>query len=105
QDGRTRTVVFAQMGILVLLAVFASEAAGDRGREFALTYALLLGVATWLWQSVRGQDTPEFRGVTRIYVTAMLAAIAVVLASAFLPETARLVAWALLSIAWVVAFF
>ena len=28
EDGRTRTLVFLQMGVLVLLAVFTAEAAG-----------------------------------------------------------------------------
>ncbi len=65
QDGRTRTVVFVQMGILVLLAVFAGGATGERGAEFAVTYAVLLLVMTWLWQSVRGQDQPEYAGITR----------------------------------------
>ena len=31
EDGRTRSIVFAQMGILVLLAVFTAEAAGASG--------------------------------------------------------------------------
>ena len=32
EDGRTRTIVFVQMGVLVLLAVFTAEAAGSSGR-------------------------------------------------------------------------
>jgi hypothetical protein len=38
-DGRTRTVVFVQMGVLVILAVFTAEAAGEGGRGFAFSYA------------------------------------------------------------------
>ena len=30
EDGRTRTVVFVQMGVLVILAVYTAEAAGER---------------------------------------------------------------------------
>src|SRR5262245_6630079 len=105
QDGRTRTIVFAQMGILVLLAVFAGDAAGEQGRAFALTYVALLAVLTYLWQAVRGHDRPEYMAITRIYVIAMLASIAVVLVSAFLSPDGRLVAWAGLSLAWVAAFF
>ena len=45
EDGRTRTVVFLQMGVLVLLAVFTAEAAGERGRGFALRVRHVPGVA------------------------------------------------------------
>ena len=40
QDGRTRTFVFLQMGILVLLAVFTSDATGDDGGAFGVVYAI-----------------------------------------------------------------
>jgi low temperature requirement protein LtrA len=105
QDGRTRTAVFIQMGILVVLAVFTADAAAARGPAFAVTYAVLLAVMAWLWNSVRGQDDPEYMGITAVYVIAMLGSIAVVLVSALLPDAARLAAWAALSLGWVVAFF
>ena len=63
EDGRTRNVVFVQMGILVLLAVFTADAAGGSGAAFALVYAAFLAVLTWLWYTVRRQDRqdhPEF---------------------------------------------
>ena len=44
EDGRTRSIVFAQMGILVLLAVFTEHAADTSGRSFALVYAVFLVV-------------------------------------------------------------
>ena len=56
EDGRTRNIVFVQMGVLVLLAVFTADAATDSGRGFALVYATFLAVATWLWYTVRRQD-------------------------------------------------
>jgi low temperature requirement protein LtrA len=40
QDGRTRTFVFLQMGIVVLLAAFAGGATGGGGGSFAVIYAL-----------------------------------------------------------------
>jgi low temperature requirement protein LtrA len=64
QDGRTRTFVFLQMGILVLLAVFAGGATGQGGGSFALVYALLFTVMGWLWYSVRRQDEAEYRTLT-----------------------------------------
>ena len=38
EDGRTRTIVFVQMGILVLLAVFTADATDASGRGFAVVY-------------------------------------------------------------------
>src|SRR5215510_6119928 len=71
QDGRTRSIVFLQMGILVLLAVFTADAAGGSGRGFALVYATYQVVQTGLWYSVWLQDRrdhPEFLAQTRSYV-------------------------------------
>ena len=45
EDGRTRSLVFVQMGILVLLAVFTAEATDGSGRWFALVYAIFLSVS------------------------------------------------------------
>jgi len=104
QDGRTRSVVFVQMGILVLLAVFTGGAAAETGGAFAVTYAVLLVILTWLWNSVRGQDDQEYRAITRVYVLAMVASIGVLLASALMPAAVRLGLWAALSLAWVVGF-
>ena len=44
EDGRTRLLVFLQMGILALLAVFTGEAAGATGPQFALVYAVFLAL-------------------------------------------------------------
>ena len=105
EDGRTRTVVFVQMGVLALLAVFTANATDDDGAAFALTYATLLAVMTWLWNTVRRQDRhdrPEFTADTGFYVLGMGASTVVVLASAFLPDDPRLVLWAAFGVSWVV---
>ena len=104
EDGRTRTVVFVQMGVLVLLAVFTAEAAGSSGRGFALAYATFQALLTWLWYAVRREDRrdhPEFLPPTRRYVTGIGLSAAVVLASAFLPDGPRLVVWACVAIGWI----
>ena len=105
EDGRTRVIVFAQIGILALLAVFTGEAAADGGRPFALMYAAFLVFMTWLWFTVRRQDRvdrPEFLAPTGRYVEAMVISVAAILASVFLPSEARLVIWAGFAISWVV---
>ncbi len=105
EDGRTRNIVFVQMGILVLLAVYTADAADGGGRPFALVYATFLAVSTWLWYSVRRQDQqegrPEFLSGAGLYVTGMGVASVVILISAFLPAQPRLVVWACSATAWV----
>ena len=102
QDGRTRTFVFIQMSLLALLAVFTSEATGADGAPFALTYAAFLLVLTWLWYSVRRQDSAEYSGITGRYLTGMITSVVVVAASAALPSDARTVVWAIVVVGWVV---
>jgi len=102
EDGRTRLFVFMQMGILALLAVFTGIAADDvGGARFALVYAAFLLVQTWMWNSVRKQDTPQVARVTLMYELVLLASAIVILASALLPPGPRVVAWAAFGVAWI----
>jgi len=73
EDGRTRNIVFVQMCILALLAVFTADAADRDGTAFGVVYSAFLLFMTWLWYTVRGQDAdrPEFLAVTGRYVVAM----------------------------------
>jgi low temperature requirement protein LtrA len=105
EDGRTRSIVFVQMGILVLLAAFTEDAAGASGWGFAMVYAVFQVVQTGLWYTVWLQDRrahPEFVAATGGYVVGMGVSVAVILASAFLPATQRLVVWAGVAVAWIV---
>jgi len=101
-DGRTRTFVFIQMGLLVLLAVFTANATGDDGAAFAIVYTLFLAVITWLWYTVRRQDDEQWRSMTTPYLTGMVISIAVVGTSAFFSDDIRTAMWACLVIGWVV---
>ena len=103
-DGRTRTYVFLQMGILVVLAVFARGAADEAGPAFALTYSAFLAVMAWLWYAVRRQDLterPDLADETGRYVLAMAGSAALMFASAFLPSALRLMVWVVLVVGWV----
>jgi len=105
EDGRTRSIVFAQMSILVLLAVFTEHAADTSGRSFALVYAVFLVVQTVLWFTVSLQDRrdhPEYLAAARGYVVGMAVSVVVILASAVLSATPRLVVWAGFAVAWIV---
>jgi low temperature requirement protein LtrA len=105
EDGRTRTAVFLQMGVLVLLAVFAADATDGTGRQFALVYAVFLVIMTWLWNSVRREDRrdhPEFLMSAGRYVAGMALAVPIIVVSAFLPSGPRLAVWAACVVAWLV---
>jgi low temperature requirement protein LtrA len=105
EDGRTRSIVFVQMGILVLLAVFTADAADGSGWSFAVVYAIYQVVQTVLWYTVRRQDRrdhTEYLTATGAYVAGMGVSVAVIAASALLPPGARLIVWAGLAVAWIV---
>jgi uncharacterized membrane protein len=105
EDGRTRSIVFVQMGILVLLAVFTADATDGSGWSFAVVYGAYQVLQTGLWSTVWRQDRrnhPEFAASTGGYVVGMGVSVAVILASALLPSTPRLLVWAGLGVAWIV---
>lgn len=99
-DGRTRSFVFIQMAILAFIAVFAGTAADSGGAPFAITYTTFLGVLALMWNSVRGQDTPEVGRVTKGYTLLMLASAVAIAVSAFLAPDARLIVWGAFCLAW-----
>jgi low temperature requirement protein LtrA len=104
EDGRTRSIVFVQMGILVLLAVFTAGAVGG-GWGFAVVYATYLIFQTGVWYTVWRQDRrdrPEFLMTTAGYVAGMGVSATVILASVLLAATAQLLVWAGLAAAWIV---
>jgi low temperature requirement protein LtrA len=103
EDGRTRLLVFLQMGILALLAVFTGDAAGATGQPFAIVYALFLAVMGLAWYSIRELDRlerPEFLAITAVYVGGMFVSAVVVGITAF-TDTWRLAIWAAFLIGWV----
>jgi low temperature requirement protein LtrA len=99
-EGRTRTYVFLQMGVLALLAVYTGEATAADGAEFAVVYCAFLLLLGWLWYTVRRQDDPSFRPITTPYIAGVFGSAVVVGASALLPDGARLAVWALVVVGW-----
>jgi low temperature requirement protein LtrA len=104
EDGRTRLLVFIQMGILALLAVFTGEAAGTTGPQFALVYAGFLALMGWAWYAIRELDRverPEFLRITAFYVGGMIVSTIVVgVTAAFADSSSRLLVWALFAAGW-----
>ena len=106
EDGRTRSIVFVQMGILVLLAVFTADAdrrqrPGLRRRVRDLPGRPDRAVVQRL-ASRTAADHPEYQAATGGYVVGMGVSAAVIGASALLPATPRLLVWAGLGVAWIV---
>ena len=96
EDGRSRSYIFTQMSLLVLLSVFAGHATTDAGdgRGFAVVYTLLLVVIGWQWFDVRRQDTPEMRPLATGYVLGLGPVAAVMAASALVDSNdTRLILW------------
>lgn len=102
EDGRTRTFVFLQMGLLALLAVFTGDAVGEDGPAFATVYAIYLGVFVWLWYSVRRVDDERYSTITRRYLAGMIVSTIVIAGTAFLDVEVRLVVWGLFLVGWIV---
>lgn len=100
EDGHTRSLIFVQMLLLSLMAVYVGHADGDDGRTLAALYALLLALLSYQWYSVYRQDLPELRRTPRRYLIVMVAGIIVVAASVPLSADVRLVVWAVFVVAW-----
>lgn len=102
EDGRTRTFVFIQMALLALLAVFAGDAVGDDGPEFAAVYAIYLAVFTWLWYTVQRRDDERFLSVTRRWQFGMSVSTIVIAATVFMSDEPRLLIWTLFVVGWII---
>jgi low temperature requirement protein LtrA len=105
EDGRTRLLVFLQMGLLALLAVFTGNAATSTGQPFAIVFALFLALMGYAWYAIRELDRverPEFLRITAFYVGGMAISTLVVAASAVFPPEWRIPTWGLFVGGWLV---
>ena len=94
EDGRNRSFIFLQMGILTVLAVFTGHAASTDGEQFALIYAVLLAVLLCQWASVYRTDAPEYRPGALRYLAGLAVSIGALLASSGMGDSGRLAVWA-----------
>jgi len=102
EDGRSRFYVFAQMGVLAVLAVFTGYAGTKDGTAFALTYSVLLLLLFWQWYEVRRHDLPQDKQASTPYLIGLTVTIVAMLASAWLDEGPRIAVWIGISVGWVV---
>jgi low temperature requirement protein LtrA len=103
EDGRSRNNIFAQMGLIALLAVFAGDATGEDGPEFAIVYVILFAWFTWQWYVVHHVDEdPRYRPTTTKYLVAMAVTVVAVATSAGVDESARLTIWTVAVVGWTI---
>ncbi len=95
EDGRTRTMVLAQMMLLAWLAVYTEGAPSETGEEFALVYAIFMGLMTLLWYGVRRQDTEEYGRITAQYITGSWVFTLVMFGTIWVDAEARVWVWGL----------
>jgi low temperature requirement protein LtrA len=103
-DGRTRSIVFVQIGLLALLAVYIGDARGNTGQEFALAYGAFVALSAWLWHDARGEDRtghPESVRPLAGYVAVLAISSVVLVLSALLPAQPRFLVWALFALVWI----
>jgi low temperature requirement protein LtrA len=94
EDGRNRSFIFLQMGILTVLAAFTAHAASTDGERFALTYAVLLAVLVWQWASVYRTDAPEYRAGALRYLVGLVVSIGALVTTSGMDDSARVAVWA-----------
>jgi low temperature requirement protein LtrA len=104
-DGRSRIYIFAQRCVRAVLAVFVGQAGGADGAQFALTYVVLLVLLSWQWYEVRRRDLPEHRSASTPYLAGLALTIAVMIASAWLSDAARIGVWWGVVVGWVALGF
>ncbi len=103
EDGRSRNYIFLQMGLLALLAVFAGEATGGDGQEFAITYTALFALLTWQWYRVRRVDVDaRYRPTSTRWILGMIASMVVMVVSTVAGDDLRVWLWAVVVAGWVI---
>jgi len=91
-DLRTRFFTFLQMIAVGAMAAFAHHAIGEDSIPFAISYAALSAIITYLWWS-SGRDNPEHRVLSNPWTLAYTLSTLVMIASVFVPEPIRYWLW------------
>jgi low temperature requirement protein LtrA len=104
EDARARSTFLLQILLLAAIGAFIPEADGSRGAAFAIAAAVLFAVLAVLWQLATRGDRPEYRRPSRLYVAGTVACAVLLAASAPLPASARVQAWGVLDIVYLIGF-
>jgi low temperature requirement protein LtrA len=103
-DARGRSTFLLQILVLVAMGAFIPEAGGARGAAFAVAAGVLFAILTVLWLLAARGDRPEYRRPSRLFVTGTAACAILLTGTAFLPASARMLAWGLLDVAYLAGF-
>jgi low temperature requirement protein LtrA len=104
EDARGRSTFLLQILVLAAMGAFIPEADGPRGRAFAVAAGVLFAVLTMLWLLAARADRPEYRRSSRLFVTGTAACAVLLVATAFLPASARVPAWGFVDAAYLAGF-
>lgn len=108
-DGRSRSFIFFQMYLLVILAVLTSSATDPEssdGRWFINVFAVLLLLDATQWWSLRRVDqVAADRRVVTNYVYGLIGIVAVLVASSFVEAEYRPIIWVIAVALWVMYCF
>ena len=91
-DIRTRFFTFLQMIAVGAMAAFAHHAIGETSIPFALSYAALHAILTYLWWS-SGRHNPEHRVLSTPWAITFSFTTLLILISVFVPEPYRYWLW------------
>jgi low temperature requirement protein LtrA len=104
EDARARSTFLLQILVLAAMGAFIPQAGGARGAAFAVAAAVLFAVLAVLWLLASRGDRPEYRRASRLFVTGTAAFAILLIGTAFLPASARVPAWGLLDVIYLIGF-
>ena len=104
EDARARSTFLLQILLLAAMGAFIPQADGDRGAAFAIAAAVLFSVLAVLWLLAARGDRPEYRRPSRLFVAGTAACAVLLAVTAALPASARVQAWGVLDVAYLIGF-
>jgi len=104
EDVRGRSTFLLQILVLVAMGAFIPEAGGARGAAFAISAGVLFTILTVLWLLATHGDNPQYRQPSRLFVAGTAACAILLVNTAFLPASARMLAWGLIDVAYLAGF-
>src|SRR5690242_13489747 len=104
EDARGRSTFLLQILVLVAIGAFIPEAGGARGAAFAIAAGALFAILAVLWLLAARGDSPEYRRPSRLFVTGTAACAVLLAGTALLPAGARVPAWGLLDVVYLVGY-
>jgi len=104
EDARGRSTFLLQILVLVAMGAFIPEAGGARGAAFAISAGVLFAILTVLWLLAARGDRPQYRRPSKLFVTGTAACAVLLVGTAFLPASARMLAWGLIDVAYLTGF-